>query len=414
MPLFLCSRRVPVTLGALLLLVLASACKVEPVQSISDSPTTVEPATVAADPGLALRLPTSNAPTPGGEAAFYMGVEQDTVKGLRTAAWQAGQYGFVRDVVRTPAGRTFNRLHEGLDIAPVGRDASGEPLDTVRAAYDGTVAYTFKSGASAFGRHLVVEHDWGAGPVYTLYAHLNEVLVDEGDTVPAGAPIGRLGYTGRFINRARAHVHFEVDLLLNDDIAPWLKRHYGRAVPHGKFFGTNLAGLNPTALLEAAQAPDFDFVRYVRRLPVGYRVAVPGDRPLDLLNRYPWMRTDRPLPPKPAPAAGTARALLTRADTLAPPDSAARQAPAPAAADIQGGTGAWEVAFTQAGVPIGARRIPREVTGPTVTYVSPEIRNGYLSTNQMLTRRGDEYQVSSPRGMRYFGLLTTTPKSAPW
>jgi murein DD-endopeptidase MepM/ murein hydrolase activator NlpD len=374
------SQSVPVT--ALLLLLIG--CKVEPVQPIEDAPQTVEPATVAADPGLALRLPTSNSPTPGDEGAFYMRVQQDTVHGLRQAGWEAGQYGFVRDVVRTPVGRTFNRLHEGLDIAPLGRDANGEPLDTVRAAYDGVVAYTFKSGASAFGRHLVVEHDWGAGPVYTLYAHLNEVSVSEGDSVAAEDPIGRLGYTGRFINRERAHVHFEVDLMLNGDISAWLRRHYGRAVPHGNFFGTNLAGLNPTALLEAAKAPDFDFAQYVRSRPVGYRVAVPGDRPLDLLNRYPWMRTDRP----------------AASDSLQ--------------ADIQGGTGSWEVAFTQAGVPIGARRIAREVTGPTVTFVSDEIRRGHLSTNQMLVRRGDDYQVSRPRGMRYFGLLTTTPDSAPW
>ena len=389
-------------LGVLCLSLLFAACQVEPIQPIGDAPQTVEPATLAADPGLALRLPTSNAPTPGGEAAFYMGVGQDTVQDIRTASWQAGQYGFVRDVIRTPIGHTFNRLHEGLDIAPVGRDANGEPLDTVRAAYDGVVAYAFKSTGSAFGRHIAVEHDWGAGPVYTLYAHLNDVLISEGDSVASGEAIGRLGYTGRFINRERAHVHFEVDFMLNDNIQPWLKRHYGRAVPHGRFFGTNLAGLNPTALLEAAQAPDFDFVRYVRALPVGYRVAVPGDRPLDLLNRYPWMRTDRPLPASGRSTAG--QTLAARADTLAAPD----------AADIQGGTGSWEVAFTQAGVPIGARRIAREVTGPTVTYVSDEIRQGYLSTNKMLSRRGDDYQVSSPRGMRYFGLLTTTAQSAPW
>ena len=407
-------HRPALALAALLVTAALAACQAEPVQPIGDSPTTIEPATVAADPGLALRLPTSNAPTPGGEAAFYMGVGQDTVQNIRTASWQAGQYGFVRDVIRTPIGYTFNRLHEGLDIAPVGRDANGEPLDTVRAAYDGVVAYAFKSTGSAFGRHIAVEHDWGAGPVYTLYAHLNEVLISEGDSVASGEAIGRLGYTGRFINRERAHVHFEVDFMLNDNIQPWLKRHYGRAVPHGRFFGTNLAGLNPTDLMEAAQAPDFDFIEYVRAMPVGYRVAVPGDRPLDLLNRYPWMRTDRPLPTSPAPPAGTARALAPRADTLAPPDTAPRPLPAAPDADIQNGTGSWEVAFTQAGVPIGARRIAREVTGPTVTYVSDEIRQGYLSTNQMLSRRGDDYQVSSPRGMRYFGLLTTTAQSAPW
>ncbi|HUF26400.1 MAG TPA: M23 family metallopeptidase [Gemmatimonadaceae bacterium] len=54
------------------------------------------------------------------------------------------------------------------------------------------------------GRTLVLDH--GAG-ILTAYYHLDTVLVREGDVVPAGRPLGRVGATGL---TARPRLHFAV------------------------------------------------------------------------------------------------------------------------------------------------------------------------------------------------------------
>ena len=52
----------------------------------------------------------------------------------------------------------------------------------------------------------MVEIDHGGG-LTTRYGHLAEILVEEGQDVPAGAPLGRLGSTGRSTG---PHLHYEV------------------------------------------------------------------------------------------------------------------------------------------------------------------------------------------------------------
>ena len=52
----------------------------------------------------------------------------------------------------------------------------------------------------------MVEIDHGDG-LTTRYGHMSEVDVREGDEVAAGAPLGRLGSTGRSTG---PHLHYEV------------------------------------------------------------------------------------------------------------------------------------------------------------------------------------------------------------
>lgn len=103
-----------------------------------------------------------------------------------------------------------SRFHRGLDL----RAAYGTE---VPAAAAGTVVFAGERGT--YGTLVVLRHDTG---VETRYAHLSAAAVHEGDRVEAGAPIGRVGSSGR---SAAPHLHFEV--LVNGervDPAEWAGR----------------------------------------------------------------------------------------------------------------------------------------------------------------------------------------------
>ena len=96
-------------------------------------------------------------------------------------------------------GREFNgqisSRHMGLDLA-------GAPGDTVRAAADGVVALV--DGFLLAGNIVYLNH---GGGLLSGYFHLSKQLVEGGDTVTAGTPIGRVGATGRVTG---PHLHWVV------------------------------------------------------------------------------------------------------------------------------------------------------------------------------------------------------------
>jgi murein DD-endopeptidase MepM/ murein hydrolase activator NlpD len=135
------------------------------------------------------------------------------------------------------------RIHTGIDIAnPIGT--------TVRAAGDGVVIFatdpmdpeqiTFQN-SPAYGRVVVIEHDYGfdGKPVYTLYAHLEGVLVKKGDRVETGQAIALMGNTG---HASGPHVHFEVRLFENryaNTFNPvlWMAPYVGHGTIAGRVIG---------------------------------------------------------------------------------------------------------------------------------------------------------------------------------
>ncbi len=87
------------------------------------------------------------------------------------------------------------RFHHGMDVAA----AEGTEI---RAAMAGRVVLS--DVREGYGNVVVVDHGHG---FTTLYAHNRENLVQEGDWVRAGAPLARVGSTGRSTG---PHLHFEV------------------------------------------------------------------------------------------------------------------------------------------------------------------------------------------------------------
>lgn len=84
----------------------------------------------------------------------------------------------------------------------------GQP---VYAASSGIV-YKVKTGGynSGYGNYVKIKHPSG---LTTLYAHLQNVYVKEGQEVANGETIGTIGNTGRTIGVTGCHLHFEVGSL---------------------------------------------------------------------------------------------------------------------------------------------------------------------------------------------------------
>src|SRR5438874_10201706 len=154
------------------------------------------------------QLPTAN------HALFEKGGEERFFVGTVGKQWTSGTFGCVR------SGGW--QMHEGLDIRCLQRDQHGEPADPVLATADGTVAYINKRPSlSNYGNYLILRHEVEGLEIYSLYAHLHEVRQDLkiGQPVKAGeavAVMGRTTNTREGISKDRAHVHFELNLFVND------------------------------------------------------------------------------------------------------------------------------------------------------------------------------------------------------
>ncbi|MEM6278302.1 MAG: M23 family metallopeptidase, partial [Verrucomicrobiota bacterium] len=176
---------------------------------------------------IGLVLPTENdAIFSNDPSQFYMYTDRN-FEGVISKPWQGGTYGFSRNQRRTSVGIVYTRFHEGVDIKPLYRDASGNPLDDIRAIADGTVVYVNStSSLSSYGKYVVVHHDWGEGPFFSLYAHLSSAAVTARQQVKAGQPIAKMGYTGVGLNRERSHLHLELCMILSDQFPRWYGQHF--------------------------------------------------------------------------------------------------------------------------------------------------------------------------------------------
>ncbi len=223
-------------------------------------------------------LPTAN------RAIFETGTEENYFVGTVGKPWMSGTFG----CVRTDGWQ----LHEGLDIRCVQRDRSGEPTDPILATADGTVAYMNKrSSLSNYGNYMILRHVIEGVAVYSLYAHLDEIRagLKHGDSVKAGEVIGIMGRTSNTaqrISKERAHLHFELNLVVNERFPEWYRKTFpGQRNDHGGWNGQNLLGLDPWKLLLEQQrlGAKFSFVEFIRSQEEMCRVMVRA-------STFPWAR----------------------------------------------------------------------------------------------------------------------------
>jgi murein DD-endopeptidase MepM/ murein hydrolase activator NlpD len=201
---------------------------------------------------------------------------------------ESGMYGSVRTSER--GGRVMSSFHEGIDIAPAGRDRKGEPTDKVAAVMSGTVAYANRvAGNSNYGKYVVLLHRDPIGEVYSLYAHLAEIepSVQPGLRVSPGTVLGVMGHTSSVgIPSDRGHVHLEMGLVNNSQFASWYRGQ--KLVPdHGMYHGQNFLGVDPLSFFLAQYAdPAIHFGRFLASLPVAFEVVLRAEKPLDFFQRY--------------------------------------------------------------------------------------------------------------------------------
>jgi murein DD-endopeptidase MepM/ murein hydrolase activator NlpD len=311
---------------------------------------------------LDLTFPTKNhALLQGDGEGFYMFIDRD-FQGEKSTPWEGGQYGYVRDPRVTSGGVVYTRFHEGADIKPLERSSDGEPLDIVTAAGAGKVVHVSDVPRySNYGRFVVIEHQWGGCPYYSLYAHLNAVSVSIGQKVAQGDPLGRLGYTGVGIDRRRAHVHFEVNLILSHDFERWHKLIFPAEINrHGLYNGINLAGMDAGRLLLAAhKTPGLTIPAFLASEEVAFKAVVPATDKFVLAKLYPWM---------------------IRGDAS--------------------GAKSWEISFTSSGLPIRLEPRSEAISQFAITSVTPTkfpltyVTKGYVtgtSKSPTLTSNGRNF-----------------------
>jgi murein DD-endopeptidase MepM/ murein hydrolase activator NlpD len=138
----------------------------------------------------------------------------DEPQPLLTTRPVAGRTNSAFGVRKNPFRKRARReRHNGVDLSA----ARGTP---VHAAGAGLVVRAERGGG--YGRVVYIDH---GGGLETRYAHLQKILVEEGDFVPAGGVVGRVGSSGRATG---PHLHFEV-------------RRGGRVVAPNRILGALLA-----------------------------------------------------------------------------------------------------------------------------------------------------------------------------
>ncbi len=312
------------------------------------------------------QFPTANRSLyePGNELAFFVPTSADR-------PWTTGTFG----CVRTDGWQ----MHEGVDIRSLQHDKHGESTDPVLASAVGEVMHAnTKAGLSNYGKYIVIRHVIEGLEIYSLYAHLSEIApgVKAGKAVNAGDVIGTMGHTSNTserIGKERAHVHFELNVLMNDNFSAWFKKNLpGERNDHGVWNGQNLIGLDPRDVLLAEKpgSKKFSLLEFMRSQTELCRVMVRATN-FSYLKRYAPLVLKNP-----------------KAD--------------------KDGVAGYEIAINYNGVPFAfLPRAAAEIKGAGKIQLLSVNEAEYRAhpCRKLVVQRGPHWQLTE-KGMREFGLLT--------
>jgi hypothetical protein len=123
------------------------------------------------------------------------------------APWPAGQWWQPSTYDGHPPKNAldFNKVTNVREEWPYadGVEDKGEPI---RAAHDGVVIFVRKEDLGGYGKYVDIQSSENSD-YFTRYAHLDSVMVNQGDFVTAGQVIGTCGETGKAYG---PHLHFEL------------------------------------------------------------------------------------------------------------------------------------------------------------------------------------------------------------
>lgn len=145
--------------------------------------------------------------------------------GRRTAPmmlWSGAFQRLPRSAVRANFGDNRTYLYKGQKIdqqTHMGLDLASVAHAPIPAANDGIV--TFAGPLGIYGNLVVIDHGLG---LQTLYSHLSEIIIKEGDSVKKGDTLGRTGVTGL---AGGDHLHFGV-MLFGIEVQPvdWFDKNW--------------------------------------------------------------------------------------------------------------------------------------------------------------------------------------------
>jgi murein DD-endopeptidase MepM/ murein hydrolase activator NlpD len=199
---------------------------------------------------------------------------------------ESGLFGCVRN--------EGQRFHEAIDLSPIRRDAASEATDPIFSILAGKVVYiNNNSSRSSYGRYIIIQHESEALPFHSLYAHMARIdsRLKVGDAVKKGMVLGVMGRSagGYHIPKSRAHLHFEVGLMLSENFQIWYDRQEMKTKNHhGNWNGMNLVSVDPLAFFRSVQAGEVeDFNGFIKMRPVVAHLRVFTNKVPDFIKRYP-------------------------------------------------------------------------------------------------------------------------------